>query len=140
MHTCTSTGPQDASEITRVLAAHDLFVNELTPDLPDLESVFLDLTRDDTLGSAPVRLLRVELDRFRSRRAIALMILTGFLLVAAMVASTVWGSRPVSDTEIAGAKQAAAQEQAAIDSDYARCLDDPTSLFPEATTAELPAW
>lgn len=82
-----------------------------------------------------MRLLRVELDRFRSRRAIALMILTGFLLVAAMVASTVWGSRPVSDTEIAGAKQAAAQEQAAIDSDYARCLDDPTSLFPEATTA-----
>ena len=45
-------GPQDASEITRVLAAHQLFVNELTPDLPDLESVFLDLTRDDTLGSA----------------------------------------------------------------------------------------
>ncbi len=43
-------GVVDAADITRLLARHDLFVRELGPDQPDLESVFLRLTRDDTLG------------------------------------------------------------------------------------------
>jgi ABC-2 type transport system ATP-binding protein len=46
----TVEGVTDAADITRVLAGHDLFVHELTPDRPDLESVFLRLTEDDTLG------------------------------------------------------------------------------------------
>lgn len=83
-----------------------------------------------------MRLMRVELDRFLSRRAIALMVLAGLLVVAAMVASTLWQSRPVSATEVAGAKLQAAQEQAASERDYARCLEDPASLFPEATASD----
>jgi len=48
-------GASDGAEITRRLAAHDLFVNELTPVRADLESVFLELTADeglDTVGAA----------------------------------------------------------------------------------------
>jgi ABC-2 type transport system ATP-binding protein len=37
-------GVQDAARITRLLAGHDIFVRELVPDRPDLESVFLELT------------------------------------------------------------------------------------------------
>ncbi len=46
-------GISDPARITRLLAAQDLFVKELTPDRKDLEAVFLDLTRGDTLPSAP---------------------------------------------------------------------------------------
>jgi hypothetical protein len=48
-------GATDGAEITKRLAAHDLFVNELTPVRADLESVFLELTADDgleTVGAA----------------------------------------------------------------------------------------
>jgi ABC-2 type transport system ATP-binding protein len=43
-------GAADGSQVTRLLAHHDLYVNELTPVQPDLESVFLDLTRDEVSG------------------------------------------------------------------------------------------
>jgi len=39
----------DAAEITRLLATNGLFVHELTPVRPDLESVFLQLTADEGL-------------------------------------------------------------------------------------------
>ena len=39
----------DPARITRILADHDLYVRELTPDRKDLESVFLDLTKGETL-------------------------------------------------------------------------------------------
>jgi ABC-type multidrug transport system ATPase subunit len=42
-------GVTDGAEITRRLAAHDLFVNELIPVRADLESVFLELTAGDGL-------------------------------------------------------------------------------------------
>jgi len=48
-------GVSDGAEITRRLAAHDLFVNELTPVRANLESVFLELTADEgveTVGAA----------------------------------------------------------------------------------------
>ena len=45
-------GVGDGAEITKRLAAHDLFVNELTPVRADLESVFLELTADEGLGTA----------------------------------------------------------------------------------------
>ncbi|QBR91474.1 ABC transporter ATP-binding protein [Nocardioides euryhalodurans] len=41
---------QPPETITRELARHDLWLSELTPVRPDLESFFLDLTRDETLG------------------------------------------------------------------------------------------
>ena len=43
------TGVSDGSQITEYLAAHDLFVSELTPVRADLESVFLELTADEGL-------------------------------------------------------------------------------------------
>jgi ABC-type multidrug transport system ATPase subunit len=42
-------GVSDGAEITKRLAAHDLFVNELVPVRADLESVFLELTADEGL-------------------------------------------------------------------------------------------
>ena len=48
-------GVTDAAEITKRLAAHDLFVNELIPVRADLESVFLELTANEgfeTVGAA----------------------------------------------------------------------------------------
>ncbi len=45
-------GFSDGAEITRRLAAHDLFVNELIPVRADLESVFLELTADEGLEAA----------------------------------------------------------------------------------------
>jgi ABC-type multidrug transport system ATPase subunit len=44
-------GAADAADVTRLLAGHDLYVSELTPVRPDLESVFLDLTRDQEVGA-----------------------------------------------------------------------------------------
>jgi ABC-type multidrug transport system ATPase subunit len=48
-------GISDGAEITRRLAAHNMFVNELTPVRADLESVFLELTAEEgleTIGAA----------------------------------------------------------------------------------------
>jgi ABC-2 type transport system ATP-binding protein len=44
-------GAEDPAEITRVLAGHGLYVSELTPIRPDLESAFLSLTADEGLGT-----------------------------------------------------------------------------------------
>jgi ABC-2 type transport system ATP-binding protein len=43
--------PLDAERVSRALAERDLFVTELRPDEQDLETVFLELTRDEGLGS-----------------------------------------------------------------------------------------
>lgn len=48
-------GLADPSILTRILAGKGLFVSELTPLKVDLESVFLELTADDQLPSAPAR-------------------------------------------------------------------------------------
>jgi ABC-2 type transport system ATP-binding protein len=47
-------GATDPAEVTRLLAEHDLYVHELTPRRPDLESVFLQLTRDTSMGAGTV--------------------------------------------------------------------------------------
>ena len=44
-------GAEDPAEITRLLAEHGLFVNELTPIRADLESAFLALTAEEGLGT-----------------------------------------------------------------------------------------
>lgn len=50
--TVSSAHPQfNASTITRVLAANERYVSELTPVRRDLESVFLELTADEHLGA-----------------------------------------------------------------------------------------
>jgi ABC-type multidrug transport system ATPase subunit len=47
-------GAADGAEITKRLAAHDLFVNELIPVRADLESVFLELTAGEGLETVGV--------------------------------------------------------------------------------------
>ena len=44
---------EEAERITRTLAERQLFVTELRPDEVDLETVFLELTRDEGLDAAP---------------------------------------------------------------------------------------
>ena len=44
-------GTDDPSAVTRALAGHGLYVSELVPVRPDLESAFLALTEDQGLGS-----------------------------------------------------------------------------------------
>ena len=46
-------GAERAEDITRLLASADVFVRELTPVRPDLESVFLQLTQGSSLRTAP---------------------------------------------------------------------------------------
>ena len=46
-------GAANPEQITRLLAEQALYVRELTPVRRDLESVFLQLTRDDTLAASP---------------------------------------------------------------------------------------
>jgi ABC-2 type transport system permease protein len=76
-----------------------------------------------------MRLLRVELHRFRARRAVALMLLAVTLLVAWMTLDTVWSTRAVSDSEIAAAKEQAASELEFYQDEYDRCVDDPLGYF-----------
>ncbi len=49
-------GAEDPSAVTRALAGHGLYVSELVPVRPDLESAFLALTADQGLGSDADRL------------------------------------------------------------------------------------
>jgi ABC-type multidrug transport system ATPase subunit len=42
--------PEDGARVTRALADHGLYVSELRPDAVDLETVFLELTRDEGLS------------------------------------------------------------------------------------------
>jgi len=45
-------GAADPAEITRLLAARGLYLSELTPLRPDLESVFLQMTADEGLSGS----------------------------------------------------------------------------------------
>ena len=74
----------DAERVSRTLAARDLFVTELRPDEVDLETVFLELTRDPE-DVAMIRLLGSEWLRFRSRRIVRWLMLIsviGIVVVA----------------------------------------------------------
>ncbi|MBC9733433.1 hypothetical protein [Nocardioides marmotae] len=75
-------------------------------------------------------LLRVELTRLRWRRAVLLLLL-GCLVVPALIAvATIWGSRPVSESEMATIRSEAASE-------IARCERRPRQFgVPPARAAE----
>jgi len=83
-----------------------------------------------------MRLVRVELHRFRARRAVALMLLGVLLLVGWLTVDTIWSTRPVSETEVAAAKEQAAQDLGFMKEEYQRCLDDPESYL---GSGDLPA-
>jgi ABC-2 type transport system permease protein len=86
-----------------------------------------------------MRLLLVELDRFRSRRAIALIVLAAAVLTAVLAVTTLWSTRPVSaaDQAKAEAQAAALAQEPHVQRDLRRCERRPEQfLGPTATSAE----
>lgn len=85
-----------------------------------------------------MRLLAVELDRFRSRRAIVLMLLGGLLLTALLAATAIWDTRPVTDAERAEAQSQAATAAAdpRLQREQAQCQERPQDFFGPGATAE----
>jgi len=84
-----------------------------------------------------MRLLRVELSRLFSRRAVALLLLMAAALTVLVTATTIWGSRPVSDQELASAR-AQVREQVAqpgFQRDLRSCRDHPEEFFGPGASA-----
>ena len=86
-----------------------------------------------------MRLLLVELTRFRSRRAIALMLLAAALLTAILATTTIWESRPVSAQDMANAQaQVEAETQRpAFQRELDRCEKHPGRYLGPGTSADL---
>jgi hypothetical protein len=84
-----------------------------------------------------VRLLLVELDRFRSRRAVALLLLAAALLTAVLAATAMWDTRPVSDADRADAELQATTAAAdpAVQRDLEQCQASPEEFFGSRGTA-----
>jgi ABC-2 type transport system permease protein len=86
-----------------------------------------------------VRLLRVELSRFFSRRAVALLLLVAALLTLLVAGTTIWNTRPVSASDLAEARDQVAQQVAApgFARDLEQCRAAPEDFFgPGATAAD----
>ena len=75
------------------------------------------------------RLILVELTRYRTRRAIALLVLLAALLAAFVAFQSAWDTRPPSQAEIATAQANADIEaaKAGLQEDLAQCLKDAAS-------------
>jgi ABC-2 type transport system permease protein len=84
-----------------------------------------------------MRLLLVELSRFRARRAIALIVLGAVLLTAYLAVATVWDTRPVGASERASAQaQATADSQSpAFKRELARCEKHPQRYLGEGNAS-----
>ncbi|MFZ5849457.1 MAG: hypothetical protein ACOYX5_18980 [Actinomycetota bacterium] len=96
-----------------------------------------------------MRLLMVELSRFRSRRAIVLIVLAAALLVGLVAGTTVWDTRPVSATELARAEAQAEKEAAQpwVQDELEACREDAqmylggnTEVTCEEAVLPQPAW
>ena len=81
-----------------------------------------------------MRLLSVELNRFRSRRAVVVILVVAAGLAALLVASAAYDTRPISGTERSTAEREAAQQRLNADPDYRNCLADPSRYFDENAT------
>jgi ABC-type transport system involved in multi-copper enzyme maturation permease subunit len=75
------------------------------------------------------RLVRVELTRFRWRRAVLALLLLAIVVPALIAASRVWSTRPVSQGELDRAAQSASSE-------IERCLKRPQQYGVRPATAE----
>lgn len=85
-----------------------------------------------------IRLIRVELSRYGSRRAIALLILLAAVLAALVAFKTAWDTRPPSTLEIATAQARAEQEatRSDIKADVAGCLKSPSDYLGTGATQQ----
>lgn len=84
-----------------------------------------------------MRLLRVELDRFRSRRAVVLIVVAAALLAALIAGTTAWNTRPFSDAERADAQAQADRDagQPWVKQEIRRCEKQPQRYGGPGTTA-----
>ena len=76
-----------------------------------------------------MRLLAVELTRFRSRRAVVVVVLVSAALAGLLAFSAAYATRPVDDTERAAVEQQMASERERAQPDYDACLADPTKFL-----------
>jgi hypothetical protein len=84
-----------------------------------------------------MRLLRVELSRFFSRRAVVLLLLAAGLLTALIAGTTIWNTRPVSAADLTHARAQAQQElsQPGFRRDLKTCRDHPGEYFGPGSSA-----
>jgi hypothetical protein len=85
-----------------------------------------------------MRLLAVELNRFRSRRAIALLSVAAVLVAAVLVGATAWQTRPLTgeDRRDAAAQADLEGQRSEIQQQVRACRADPTSYLGPSATAE----
>ncbi len=85
-----------------------------------------------------MRLLAVELNRFRSRRAIGLLALAAILVAAVLVGATAWQTRPLTadDRTNATAQADLEGQRSEIQQQVRACRADPTSYLGPSATAE----
>lgn len=83
-------------------------------------------------------LLRVELARYRSRRAIALLVLLAALLAALVAAKSAWDTRPITrqETETAQVNADLAAQRSDIKADLDKCLTNPERYLGTGATAQ----
>lgn len=72
-----------------------------------------------------MRLLGVELRRFRSRRTIAVVLLLAVVAAALLAGSAIWSSRGANAAEVTEAQRQLTAERAATKGDLRDCLKDP---------------
>jgi hypothetical protein len=86
-----------------------------------------------------VRLLAVELGRFRSRRAVVLLVIASLLVAAVLVGATAWNTRPLTEADRTDAAAQADLEgqRDEIQQQVRACQADPDSyLGPSATSQD----
>ena len=78
-----------------------------------------------------MRLVRVELARFFSRRAVVLTLVAAALLTVLVAGAAIWDSRPVSHHDLAAARAQVQQQLASPEykKDLANCVGDPEGFF-----------
>jgi hypothetical protein len=84
-----------------------------------------------------MRLLRVELARLFSRRAVVLLLLAAAVLTALIAGTTIWNTRPVSASDLAAARAQVEQQVSSpeFQQDLKTCRDDPEDFFGPGTTS-----
>ncbi len=84
-----------------------------------------------------MRLVRVELTRFRSRRAVVLLALAGVLVAVVLAVVTAYQTRPLSaaDRADAAAQADLAGNDSVLQSDVADCIKDPEAYLGGNATA-----
>ena len=83
-----------------------------------------------------MRALLVELSRFRSRRAVVVLLLAMFALTFVVLSAIVYETRPLTATEMNRAEQRLEREQADTLPQIEQCREDPSQFFGENVPVE----